>query len=226
MILTYGSDGLVDNRNGQWAAMIHGYASDIAQKGLLLIPDYFLRTRTSPGDSDCEHGGAAQIQLHRDECGRPRWPTPSTMPRRWTALMRLELPSWDFLLAATFACSLRKEARVLVEFSAPVLDGLGPSVSLKLEDQIHHGKADSLVAFDAKAAKIAQELRTSGALITLYSYEHGEHGFVGEDSANQKARAESKERCLNLLETYLRASEQQIRPASEEIPIRWGTTLS
>jgi hypothetical protein len=40
VILAYGSDGLVDNRDGQWATMIRGYASDIAQNGFLaLIPD-------------------------------------------------------------------------------------------------------------------------------------------------------------------------------------------
>jgi dienelactone hydrolase len=108
-----------------------------------------------------------------------------------------------FSLGGHLCLRLRKEAKLLVEFFAPVLDGLGPSVPLKLQVQIHHGKVDSLVAFDANAEKIAQELRTSGASVTLYSYEGAEHGFVGEDSANQKARAESKERCLNLLETYL-----------------------
>jgi dienelactone hydrolase len=68
VILAYGSDGVVDNHRGQWATMIRGYASDIAQKGFVaLIADYFMRTRTSPGDIDFQRDGAAQIQVHRGE---------------------------------------------------------------------------------------------------------------------------------------------------------------
>jgi dienelactone hydrolase len=68
IILAYGSDGLIDNDHGPWAAMIRGYAVDLAALGFTaVIPDYFHRTGTGPGDIDFENGGAQQIRLHRDD---------------------------------------------------------------------------------------------------------------------------------------------------------------
>ena len=51
VVIAYGSDGFVDNQNGPWATMIRGYAHDLADKGFTaVVPDYFQRTGTKPGD--------------------------------------------------------------------------------------------------------------------------------------------------------------------------------
>src|SRR5437667_5789134 len=68
IILAYGSDGLIDNKNGPWATMISGYADDLAKKGFhALVPDYFLRTGTLPNSIDYQKDGALEVMKHKDE---------------------------------------------------------------------------------------------------------------------------------------------------------------
>jgi len=70
IILAYGSDGLVDNNNGAWKAMIEGYAADLATRGFTAaIPNYFESTGTLPGQLDVNDSVtyAKQIAVNRDK---------------------------------------------------------------------------------------------------------------------------------------------------------------
>jgi dienelactone hydrolase len=92
---------------------------------------------------------------------------------------------------------------VLVEFFAPILDGLGPDKVPTLHAQIHHGQGDTLVNFDDNAKRVDQELRAGGATTELCSYEGAKHGFAGDDPANANARTLSKSRTIDFFTTHL-----------------------
>ncbi len=203
VVLVYGSDGLVDNQHGPWKTMIRDYAAGLAEKGLTaVIPDYFQRTGTKPGDIDFQKSGAEQIWLHRDE---------------WQATLAdavscaQGLPGVDakragllgFSLGGHLALRVRSRAKALVEFFAPILDGIGPAGGAGLQAQIHHGDGDTVVSFAENAERIDRELQSSGAVTELCRYLGAGHGFVGTDRANTEARRLSKTRALDFLEQQL-----------------------
>ena len=72
-----------------------------------------------------------------------------------------------FSLGGHLGLRVRSSLKMIVEFFAPVLDGIGTgSPGSQLHVQIHHGRTnaatrtgDSLVPFEANAIPIAQELR-------------------------------------------------------------------
>ncbi len=203
IVIAYGSDGLVDNEHGPWKTIIHGYASELARKGFtVVIPDYFRRTDTCPGDIDLENGGVQQIWLHRDEW-QNALADALVHARSLPGIAPTRLGLLGFSLGGYLCLRVRSEAIVLVEFFAPVLDGLGPGGGSALRAQIHHGLKDRPVRFAENATRIEQELRASGAITELFSYEGASHGFAGSDPADMKALELSKERTLSFFETHL-----------------------
>ncbi len=198
IIIAYGSDGMTDNLTGPWGTMIKGFGKDLVDRGFVVsIPDYFQRTVTLPGTAAFQ-----QIRLHRD-----LWLT--TMAD--AVSHATSLPDVDasrvgligFSLGGHLCLRLRATAKALVEFFAPELDGLGPSKSISLHAQIHHGKADNLVPFEPNATNIDRELRSNGASVELFSYTGAGHGFTGSDASNASAFAQSKARTISFFEKHL-----------------------
>lgn len=197
IVIAYGTDGMTDNLNGPWATMIRDYANELATKGFVaLIPDYLGKTGTQPGLSALE-----LINVYRDT-----WQSTiadavthaKTLPGIDTSRIGL----LGFSLGGHLCLRLRTNAKVLVEFFAPELDGIGTSSSSTLYAQIHRGQADALVPY-SNAVKIDKELRADGASSELYPYPGAIHGFLGDDSANADACKQSKVRTLSFFETHL-----------------------
>ena len=203
IVLAYGSDGFVDNAHGPWATMLRGYATELAGKGFTaVVPDYFQRTGTHPGDIDYENGGARLIWLHRDEWQATLGDAVAyaqTLP----GVNRQRIGLLGFSLGGHLCLRIRSSAKVLVEFFAPILDGLGPDRVPSLLAQIHHGRGDKLVAFDDNAKRIDQELRAGGVTTELWSYAGAKHGFAGDDASNTKARTLSKTRTIDFFTAHL-----------------------
>ena len=203
IVIAYGSDGFVDNEHGPWKTTIYGFASDLAGEGFtVIIPDYFQRTNTRPGDIDFRNGGAQQIWLHRDE-----WQATLADALKHAAGLAGGTPArlglLGFSLGGYLCSKIRAGAGGLVEFFAPALDGIGPSGGSSLHAQIHHGLGDTLVPFALNAPRIEQELRTSGATTELCKYEGATHGFASADPADVKARQLSKERTVAFFAAHL-----------------------
>lgn len=203
IVIAYGSDGFVDNENGPWKTTIHGFAADLAGAGFtVMIPDYFQRTNTRPGDIDFRNGGAQQIWLHRDEW-EATLTDALTHARSLAGATPARLGLLGFSLGGYLCSRVRAGASVLVEFFAPALDGIGPGGGSPLHAQIHHGLDDHLVWFDQNAPRIEQELRTSGATTELCKYKGASHGFASADPADVKARELSKERAVSFFSAHL-----------------------
>ena len=211
VVIAYGSDGMIDNANGPWATMLRQYAGDLAANGFTaMIPNYFLRTGTAAGSIDYRKGGADIVAINRDS-----WVSalsdalahartlPGVDPKRVGLL--------GFSLGGHLGLRLRSNVKVLVEFFAPLLDGVGRGASgSRLPVQIHHGSIDTttrmgdmVVAFDANAIPIEQELRKEGALPELHEYKGAGHGFVGTAAADTSASTQSKARTLAFFKLHL-----------------------
>ena len=210
-MIAYGSDGMIDNAHGQWATMVRGYAADLAAKGFTaVIPDYFGTTGTAAGSIDYQHDGAQIVLLNRGTWesalnGAINHATtlPGIDPKRVGLV--------GFSLGGHLGLRLRSSVKVLVEFFAPWLDGIGVgNPSSPLQVQIHHGTTDaatgtgdSLVPFNANATPIVQELRNEGVSADLHKYLGAGHGFVGADAVNTNAAAQSKARTIAFFESHL-----------------------
>jgi dienelactone hydrolase len=191
IIIAYGSDGMIDNSHGPWATMVRGYATDLAGKGFTaLIPDYFLSTGTAAGSIDYENGGVLIVAMHRDtwaatlnDAVAHAKTLAGVDPKRVGLL--------GFSLGGHLCLRVRGAAKVVIEFFAPVLDGIGPGGGPGLPAQIHHGTGDNVVKFEMNATPIARELNRTGT-VDMQSYKDAGHGFVGTDPANTNARTRSK----------------------------------
>jgi len=196
VVIAYGSDGLTNQLSGPWATMIRGYAESLTNSGFVtMIPDYLSLTSTSPGVAVL-----TSIKEHRD-----KWQAvlldaidhaktlPSVAPARIGLL--------GFSLGGHLCSRLRKKVRVLVEYFAPVLDGIGQSGSLS-HAQIHHGKDDKVVDF-SNAEQIKKILEQEGTVADLYPYSGANHGFTGSDQPNSDARTLSKSRTLAFFQAHL-----------------------
>jgi len=86
-----------------------------------------------------------------------------------------------FSLGGHLCLQVRSTSKVLVEFFAPLLDGIGTGGGPGLRAQIHHGTGDSLVPFESNATPIEQELSKGGASTEVNDYRGAGHGFVGTD---------------------------------------------
>jgi carboxymethylenebutenolidase len=202
IILAYGSDGLIDNKNGPWATMIREYANDLAQKGFhALVPNYFLRTGTPANSIDYQRGGALEVMKHKDE-----WQSTVADAVQYAKT----LPGIDasrigllgYSLGAYLSLRLRAQAKAIVAFFPPWMDGLGPRTTAGLPVHIHYGDKDFL-DFAGNTGPIEQELRKNGAVVTLHCYPGANHGFSGSDPANSTARTKSKARTIEFFEASL-----------------------
>ena len=198
IVIAYGSDGLTDDLSGPWKTMIEGYATSLAEKGFsAVIPDYLSITGTPPGPAVFD----AMSRL------RDTWQTAlSNATDQVIALSKLDpkrVGLLGFSLGGHLVLRLRTKATVLVEFFAPVLDGIGAPGTLK-HAQIHHGKADQLPGTSfSNATAIEAALKQEGTGTELYPYPGAGHGFIGADQANTTARDLSKARTLSFFQTHL-----------------------
>ena len=138
IILAYGSDGLIDNKNGPWASTIREYAGDLAKKGFqALVPDYFLRTRTPPNSIDYERD-AAVVLIHKSDWQNALMDAvqyAQTLPGVDSSRIGL----LGYSLGAYLSLRLRTKAKAIVAFFPPRLDGLGPGTTPGLPVHIHYG---------------------------------------------------------------------------------------
>jgi dienelactone hydrolase len=183
-----------------WKTMLRGYAEALATRGLFaLIPDYFARTGT-------KHDGSpfAVIATNRDE-----WSTALVDAVAHARTVRRVDASRIGLLGFSRGGHLCLHARAaarptaLVEYFAPMFDGIGPAGSVP-HAQIHHGTKDELPATQfANAGVIEGILKREGPDVTLFSYKDAKHGFAGKDLANTNAAALSKTRTVAFFGTHL-----------------------
>jgi dienelactone hydrolase len=203
IVIAYGSDGMIDNLHGQWATMLREYATSLAEKGFIsVIPDYFLRTGTAAGSIDYQHGGGQIVAMHRND-----WAAALndavTHVKTLAGVDTNRVGLLGFSLGGHLCLRVRSTAKVLVEFFAPLLDGIGTGGGSGLRAQIHHGTGDSLVPFESNATPIEKELRNGGAATEVNDYRGAGHGFVGTDAANTSARSQSKARTIAFFESNL-----------------------
>ena len=140
VVIAYGSDGMTDDLNGPWASMIRGYGERLSSQGhTAIVPDYFARTGTEPGRSALQ-----LIPVHLDE-----WqatildaiPFAATLPGVDPSRIGL----LGFSLGGHLCLKNRDHGKVLVEFFAPELAGVGSIASGPKNAQVHHGLADQVV---------------------------------------------------------------------------------
>jgi dienelactone hydrolase len=198
VVIAYGSDGLTDDLSGPWKTMIEGYAQALAEQGFhAVIPDYLSVTDTHPGPAVFD-----VMARHRDT-----WQAAlSDATDQVVASTRTDpahVGMLGFSLGGHLVLRLRGKARVLVEYFAPLLDGIGAQRGTA-NAQIHHGQADHLPGTGfANATEVAATLKSEGSLTELFAYPGAGHGFIGTDQANQDARDLSKARTLSFFQAHL-----------------------
>jgi dienelactone hydrolase len=194
IIIAFGTHGMLE----PWGSEIRAYADALSQKGFVaIIPDYFVSTNTTPGLEAFQ-----EISIHRDtwqETIADAVAHVSAFPSIDASRVGL----LGFSLGGHICLRLREIAKVLVEFFAPELDGLGPTKKLILQTQIHHGLADKLVPFHPNAENINNILEKEGDISELFSYHDANHGFIGNDLDNTDARKISMARTISFFEKYL-----------------------
>lgn len=200
VIIAYGTDGLEDNEHGPWKTMIGGYADGLVKRGLFaLVPDYFAKTGTAPGIAAAE-----AMMMKRDDWAAALLDSVAqarTLPR--VDSQRIGL--LGFSLGGHLMLHIRAAAkpRVLVEYFAPMLDGIGSAGQVPYA-QIHHGTKDKTPGTDfGNAGAIEALLKLEGTAVALYPYEGAGHGFAANDEPNKKASALSQTRTLAFFETQL-----------------------
>ena len=211
VIIAYGSDGMINNDHGKWATLLGGYGDDLAAKGFTAtIPDYFLSTGTAAGSIDYQRDGAQIVLMNRTT-----WASALndmvTHAKTLAGIDPKRVGLLGFSLGGHLGLHLRPTVKVLVEFFAPLLDGIGTGGSgSHLFVQIHHGSidpatraGDTLVPFEANAIPILQQLGREGASAELHGYIGAGHGFVGTDAANRNAATQAKARTIAFFESHL-----------------------
>jgi dienelactone hydrolase len=199
VVLAYGTDGFVDNERGPWKTMMRGYAEDLASRGLFaFIPNYFAKTG-SP------HGGPAanEILTKRHDWAAALVDT-VTLARTLPRVDPSRIGMLGFSLGG-YLCLLTRAAakpKALVEFFAPIFDGIGPPGSVPLA-QIHHGTKDKPPTDFANAGTIAGMLKLEGTDVAIFEYRDATHGFAGTTAADRKAATDSKASTLKFFETSL-----------------------
>jgi dienelactone hydrolase len=194
IVIAYGTDGMLE----PWGTQIRGYAEGLSSLGFIsLIPDYFACTGTSAGQ-----GALQEIPTQRDTWDQALADA-VTYAEANLGIDAKRVGLLGFSLGGHLCLCQRAVAKVLVEFFAPELDGLGSTAGVTSHAQIHHGQADELVPFHPNVDDIGQALKNEGIAVDLFSYPGATHGFIGVDANNANARAESLRRTLSCFETYL-----------------------
>ena len=194
VILAYGTDGMSE----PWGTQIRGYAEGLSQLGFIsMIPDYFACTGTAVGQNVFQ-----EMATQRDTW-QHALADAVTYAEVNLGVDAGRVGLLGFSLGGHLCLRLRAAAKVLVEFFAPELDGLGSSTGLTSHAQIHHGQADELVPFHPNADDIGQTLKNEGIAVDVFSYPGATHGFIGVDPNNANARMGSLHRTLSCFGTYL-----------------------
>ncbi len=187
VIVAYGSDGMKE----PWATMIREYAAELSQRNYnVLIPDYLPSAATTPRE-----------QVFAQIPGKlPLWQTAIDATINFAATPRVAL--LGFSLGGHLCLRLRHRAKVLVEFFAPELIGIGAAATPVPRAQIHHGEADELVVY-ANAIRIEKQLKAEGTLVELCSYPGAVHGFPASDPNSLAASHTAKSRTLAFIAKHL-----------------------
>ena len=193
VVLVYGTDGFVDNERGPWKTMLRGYAEELVTRGFFaLIPDYFAKTGSKPGGA-----AANEIAAKRDSWSAALVDT-VTHARTLDGVDSSRIGMLGFSLGGHLCLHARAAAKpkVLVEYFAPILDGIGARGSVP-HVQIHHGTKDELPATSFSNAGVVEGiLKLEGPDVTLFPYIDATHGFAGPDAANTSAATLSKTRTI------------------------------
>ena len=200
VMIAHGTDGFEDNERGLWKTMIRGYAEGLTKIGFFaLIPEYFAKTKTPAG-------GPAMDTMMKN---RTDWATAladcATYARTVPRVESSRIGLLGFSLGGHLCLYIRGAAkpRALVEYFAPMLDGIGPKGHVP-RAQIHHGTKDLTPGTDfSNAGAIERIFLSEQTDVALFSYEGAGHGFVGSDKANQDANALSKTRTLAFFGKHL-----------------------
>jgi dienelactone hydrolase len=185
VVIAHGTDGFEDTANGPWKKMISGYGDELAKRGLFaLIPQFFQRTKTTPGLPAADVIEAKQTEwesalLDAIAYGR-------ALPRVDAARLGL----LGFSLGGYLCLRIRAAAkpRALVEYFAPRFKGIGPAGQVPFA-LIHHGTKDTGPTAFPNAAAIKATLELEKAAVTLTPHEDATHGFSGKDKPNTDAAA-------------------------------------
>ena len=199
VVIAYGTDGFEDTTRGPWKKIIGGYAEDLAARGLFaLIPDYFAKTHSPHG------GGAASDVLTR----RPDWATALvdtvTVARTLPRVDPARIGMLGFSLGGHLCLLARAAAKpkALVEFFAPMFDGIGPTGHVPIA-QIHHGTKDEGLTHFKNAAAIKALLELEGTDVEDFGYKDATHGFASPSAADKQAATDSKASTLKFFASRL-----------------------
>jgi len=194
VILAYGSDGLVDNANGQWKTMIEDCARQLASAGFVAaIPEYFERTGTRAGDLDPTDVARYTVQVlgNQDAWAQTLGDAVTELPKL-AALSGINPARIGFIgysLGGYLCARTAQSVSALSLYSSPFLMGLGSTSPLSTRVEIHHGSEDFL-SYTANAVLLQKALTARGAACQLWpEYPGATHGFDSSDPADAAANA-------------------------------------
>jgi dienelactone hydrolase len=191
--IAYGTDGMAE----PWGTRIREFADALSRQGFIaMIPDYFGCTGTIPGIN-------ALGELAQRSAWQQALADGVTHAKASLGVDGARVGLLGFSLGGHLCLRQRATAKVLVEFFAPELDGLGSASGLTSHAQIHHGEADELVLFHPNTDNINGLLDKEGVVVELFPYPGANHGFVGSDTGNTNARTDSLQRTLDCFKKYL-----------------------
>jgi dienelactone hydrolase len=191
--IAYGTDGMAE----PWGARIREFADALCREGFVaMIPDYFGCTGTTPGPNALE-------DLAKRNAWQQALVDGATYAKASLDVDGTRVGLLGFSLGGHLCLRQRATAKVVVEFFAPELDGLGSASGLTSHAQIHHGQADELVPFHPNADNVNRLLEKEGVIVELFTYPGANHGFVGLDTGNANARTDSLRRTLDCFKKYL-----------------------
>jgi dienelactone hydrolase len=162
-----------------------------------MIPDYFVCTGTAAG-----MGVFERIAVYRDFWQKAIADAVNHAKLR-LAIDPGRVGLLGFSLGGHLCVRQRAAAKVLIEYFAPELDGLGDGGGTTKQCQIHHGLSDNIVPSSPNANNISRLLRSEGASVEMYSYPGASHGFIGSDASNTDARANSFRRTVECFTKFL-----------------------
>jgi len=196
IVLAYGSDGLIE----PWAATMGEHADALARKGFhVLVPDYFLRTGTGKGTINYKQGGV-EVVLKNKAAWQDTLADAVKYARTLPGIDASRIGLLGYSLGGYLSLRLRAQAKAIVAFFPPVLDGIGPATTPGLPVQMHYGDADDL---RHDRVPIEAELVKGKAVVKSHSYDRANHGFSGPDPDNTDAARKSKARMIEFFEASL-----------------------
>ncbi len=195
VIIAHGSDGVTDNLNGSWASKMRSMAEAFASRGLTVtLPYYFEKTGTEPGVA------AMQSMFGHMEAWRAALGDAVALARGTPVALV------GFSLGGYLSLRLRGVAAAVVEYFAPLLEGLGgPPPAVRTPVQIHHGEDDRLVDV-ANASRIVELLREEGSTVELHQYRDAGHGFGGAQPGDAEAWRLSMPRTMKFVSSHLESA--------------------